>query len=230
MRENIAPWVDPALLGNYFNSPQDTLNLAGNRVYGFDMTTALNDGKLAPPLVRYLLHKIYQDSEIHGNPSLIFIDETAPLLANAAFRNEFLKVLLQEGRKRRMAGILAFQRPNAIAEAGVQDLVLGQCQTVIFLRNPAGQESEYAPWGLTPNEMDFVLNRTFKEHRYLVLVKRIATGESAIVDANLAKLGPYLKIFSSSKPDVTAYNRCEAKYGPGACVQHYMNGEFAIAA
>jgi type IV secretion system protein VirB4 len=228
MRGAMQPWVDPALLGNYFNAPQDTLNLEGKRVFGFDMTTALTDEKLAPPLVRYLLQKIYQDSAKNDNPALIFVDETAPLLGNKSFADWFMKVLLQEGRKRRMAVISAFQRPSALQEAGLQDLFMGQCQTVIFLRNPAGQESEYAPWGLTRNEMDFVLNRTYKEHRYLMLVKKIAINETAIVDGSLAKLGDLIKIFSSSKPDVTAYNKCEAKYGPGECVPHYLKGEFAV--
>lgn len=226
-RAQIEPWIDPAIYGNYFNAPKDTLDLADNRVFGFDMTTVLNDERLSAPLIRYLLHKIYQRSELDNAPTSIMIDETAPMLANRDFANWFVKVLLREGRKRRIGVVSMWQNPSALHESGFHDVFLAQCQNVIFLRNPAGQDAEYAPWGLNENELNFILGRTHKDVHYACLNKRIATGESAIMDPNLTKLGPYLKLFSSSIKDVAAHRKAMDAYGSSAWVEPYIHGEFS---
>ena len=228
-RREIEPWIDRSQYGNYFNSPKDTLDLADNRVFRFDMTTVLNNAKLAAPLIRYILHKIYQRSEIDNAPTSIIIDETAPMLANRDFADWFVKVLLREGRKRRMGVVSMWQNPSALAESGLQDVFLAQCQNIIFLRNPGGDEraKEYASWGLNENELDFILGRTYKNVAYACLNKRIVTGETAIMDPNLSKLGPYLKVFSSSIKDVAAHRKAIDKYGPNSWVEPYIHGEFS---
>lgn len=62
-----------------------------------------------------------------GDPALIFIDETEPMLANRDFAMNFVEVGLQGGRKARQAYFLAFQRPDAIKQASMSELIRGQC-------------------------------------------------------------------------------------------------------
>ena len=226
-RREIEPWVDRSQYGNYFNSAKDSLDLAENRVFGFDMTTVLNNSKLAAPNIRYILHKIYQRSETDNAPTSIIIDETAPMLANRDFADWFVKVLLREGRKRRMGVVSMWQNPSALAESNLQDVCTEQCKNMIFLRNTAASPEEYATWGINQNELDFILGNTYKDVPYACLNKRIATGENAIMDPNLSKLGPYLKIFSSSIKDVAAHRKAMDKYGPNSWVEPYIHGEFS---
>ena len=72
-----APWADLTQFGNYFNGETDSLDLKTKRLIGFDMTTVLSDPTLAPPIIDYFVHKIRNISLETGDPSLIFIDETA---------------------------------------------------------------------------------------------------------------------------------------------------------
>lgn len=238
LRKAMTPWADDTLLGRYFNGEQDTLDLTSGRLIAFDMTVILDDPRLSVPIVDYLTHRIrlnsgYDTSSSDTNqisrPSLIFIDETEPMLRNAYFRDRILKVGLQEGRKMRQAFILAFQRPEAINATGMGETVRGQCQTAFFYRNPSGKPEDYADWGLTDAEMSFVLGRSYTDFKYAVLVKNYKLQESVILDINLAALGRFMKVFSSGRPQVIEVNKAIAKYGPNAFVEPFLNGEFETA-
>jgi len=148
MRGALKKWVDPLQYGEIFNETNDTLDLA-SRLTTFDFTDILQDEILAPAMISYLLHRINTISVSTGNPSLIMIDETAPMLQNKMFRDNFI-VGLQEGRKNRQAYMVSFQRANVLDKLGIGDVVRGQAQTVMFFRNPAANESDYENWNLNP--------------------------------------------------------------------------------
>ena len=69
-----------------------------SRLTTFDFTDILQDETLAPAVISYILHRINNITVSGGNPSLIMIDETAPMLENKMFRDNFITGL-QEGRK-----------------------------------------------------------------------------------------------------------------------------------
>ncbi|WP_114944365.1 hypothetical protein [Microvirga calopogonii] len=229
LRKSLQPWVDANMLGGYFNADEDNLDLTKARLAGFDMTKILGDHRLAPPIVDYIIHRIRSNATTTGSPSLVFVDETEPMLQNELFRNNFVKVGLQEARKLRQAYILAFQRPEAIKATGMSELIRGQCQTVFFYRNRNAKPEDYDDWGLNESELAFVLGKDFAgpEHKYAVLVKKYSTGQSAILDINLSVLGRYLKVFSSGRPAVIELTKAIEKYGKDAFLEPYLNGEFA---
>ena len=132
--------------GDIFNEESDTLDL-NSRLTTFDFTEILQDEILAPAVISYILHRINNITVSGGNPSLIMIDETAPMLENKMFRDKFI-VGLQEGRKNRQAYMVAFQRANVIDKLGIGDVVRGQAQTVLFFRNPSADISDYEKWNL----------------------------------------------------------------------------------
>ena len=228
MRRNVAPWGDPLQFGNYFNGETDSLDLKTRRLVGLDMTTVLSDPKLAPPVIDYFVHKIRTVSQETGDPSLIFIDETAPMISSSAlFTSNFLNVGLREGRKLRQSFILAFQTPNAVDATGVGDMIRQQCQTVFFFRNRNSQASDYATWGLSEAEIDFVIGKDYREFPYAVLVKKYSTGESAILNIDFRILGQYMKIFNSGALAVREMREARDKYGDREFVPSYLSGEFA---
>ncbi len=143
MRRELYRWVNPDQYGNIFNAKNDSLDLSSKRFMAFDFTYIFEDEALAPAVISYIMHRIQIETGETGVPSLIMIDETAPMLKHPMFRDYFI-IGLQEGRKKRQAYLCAFQQPNVIDKLGVGEVIRGQCQTVMFFRNPQAMPEDYA--------------------------------------------------------------------------------------
>ncbi len=202
MRRELNRWIDPEQYGNIFNASVDNLDL-DNRYVAFDFTNIFNDSNksLAPAVISYIMHRIDELASSIGAPSMIMIDETAPMLEHPMFKDTFI-VGLREGRKKRQAYLCAFQQPKFLDDAGLGDVIRGQCQTVVFFRNPQANPSDYATWNLTPRELNFILGKEWADRKYAILVSRPAIRESVILDVDLSGLGPYLKVFSSGSKSI----------------------------
>ena len=211
MRGALKKWVDPLQYGDIFNEDIDTLDLY-SRLTTFDFTDILQDEILAPAVISYILHRINNVTVSGGNPSLIMIDETAPMLANKMFRDNFIAGL-QEGRKNRQAYMVAFQRANVLDKLGIGDVVRGQAQTVLFFRNPAADLSDYEKWNLNPLEMAFIQGKAYPNLKRAVLLSRPVNGESVILNTELGGLGNMLRLFESGRSSVLLAEELYKEYG-----------------
>lgn len=200
MRRELYRWVDDSQYGQLFNSESDSLDLS-NRFTAFDFTYIFEDETLAPAVVSYIMNRIQNITGRTGDPSLIIIDETAPMLQNPEFRKNFV-VGLQEGRKKRQAYLAAFQQPNVLDKLGIGEVIRGQCQTQIFFRNIQARVEDYESWNLTPKEMAFIQGKIYKDLKYAILFRKPTIDESVILNVNLSGLGPYLQIFNSGRKQV----------------------------
>ena len=212
LRQKLVPWTSDNNYGAIFCAPVDTLDL-GARIIGLDFTSVLDDERLAPAAVTYVMHRII--AEAAGQPRYIFIDETEPMLRNKSFQQRY-RTLLQEGRKKRLIVGSAFQRPTAVAELGMGDVIRGQCPTVFFFRNPQARDEDFEAWNLNDQELRFVRGETFADRPYAVLLKRYgeeAGGESVLLNVDLSRLGKYLKVFTSSTPSVLLAERLWKQHG-----------------
>lgn len=211
MRAALKKWVDPLQYGDIFNEESDTLDLQ-SRLTTFDFTEILQDEVLAPSVISYILHRINNITVSGGNPSLIMIDETAPMLENKMFRDNFIAGL-QEGRKNRQAYMVAFQRANVLDKLGIGDVVRGQAQTVLFFRNPAADANDYAHWNLNPLEMAFIQGKAYPNLKRAVLLSRPVNGESVILNTELGGLGNLLRLFESGRSSVLLAEELYKTYG-----------------
>lgn len=211
MRGELKKWIDPLQYGDIFNETSDTLDLNA-RLTTFDFTEILQDEILAPAVISYILHRINNITVSGGNPSLIMIDETAPMLENKMFRDNFIAGL-QEGRKNRQAYMVAFQRANVLDKLGIGDVVRGQAQTVLFFRNPAADISDYEKWNLNPLEMAFIQGKAYPNLKRAVLLSRPVTNESVILNTELGGLGNMLKLFESGRSAVLLAEDLYKNYG-----------------
>jgi type IV secretion system protein VirB4 len=200
MRRELYRWVDDNQYGMLFNSESDTLDLS-SRFSAFDFTYVFEDETLAPAVVSYIMNRIQNITGRTGTPSLIIIDETAPMLANPMFRQNFVTGL-QEGRKKRQAYLAAFQQPNVVDKLGIGEVIRGQCQTEIFFRNVQARAEDYENWNLTPKEMAFIQGKIYKDMKYAILFKKPTIDESVILNVDLSGLGPYLQLFNSGRKSV----------------------------
>lgn len=211
MRPALKKWIDSLQYGDIFNETSDTLDLQ-SRLTTFDFTEILQDETLAPAVISYILHRINNITVSGGNPSLIMIDETAPMLENKMFRDNFITGL-QEGRKNRQAYMVAFQRANVLDKLGIGDVVRGQAQTVLFFRNPAADASDYQYWNLNPLEMAFIQGKAYPNLKRAVLLSRPVTGESVILNTELGGLGNLLRLFESGRSSVLLAEELYKQYG-----------------
>ncbi|MDR0367027.1 MAG: hypothetical protein LBH41_00420, partial [Rickettsiales bacterium] len=180
MRRELYRWVDDNQYGRIFNAEDDTLDLS-SAFNTFDFTYLVEDETLAPAVVSYIMNRIQNITGRTASPSLIIIDETAPLLANPEFRANFVAGL-QEGRKKRQAYLAAFQQPNVVDKLGIGEVIRGQCQTHIFFRNVQARPEDYANWNLTPKELGFIQGKIFSDLRYAILLRKPSVDESVILN------------------------------------------------
>jgi type IV secretion/conjugal transfer VirB4 family ATPase len=221
LKRQLQKWVDPSAYGAMFNAPCDTLDMRSSRLVSFDMTDIFKDELLTQATLSYLMHRIQATIGEANAPAFIFIDETEPMLRNPQFRTYYL-TMLQEYRKRGAAVISAFQRPEAIAQAGMSEAIRGQCQTMFFFPNPQAKAEDYADWSLTDSEWAYIKGSLplSRRLRRSVLVKR-AGGESVVLDTDLSALGPLLKIFASGRESVAAAAELQRRFG-NDWVEHYL--------
>ena len=225
MRPALKKWIDPLQYGDMFNETEDTLDLKA-RLTTFDFTDILHDETLSPAVISYILHRINNTTVAGGNPSLIMIDETAPMLENKMFRDNFI-VGLQEGRKNRQAYMVAFQRANVLDKLGIGDVVRGQAQTVLFFRNPAADAHDYEHWNLNPLEMAFIQGKAYPNLKRAVLLSRPVNGESVILNTELGGLGNMLRLFESGRSSVLLAEELYKQYG-NAFVDEYLKKQGAM--
>ena len=224
MRSALKKWVDPLQYGEIFNEETDTLDLQ-SRLTTFDFTDILQDPVLAPAVISYILHRINNTTVSGGNPSLIMIDETAPMLENKMFRDNFITGL-QEGRKNRQAYMVAFQRANVLDKLGIGDVVRGQAQTIMFFRNPAADASDYEHWNLNPLEMAFIQGKAYPNLKRAVLLARPVNNESVILNTELGGLGNLLRLFESGRSSVLLAEDLYRQFG-SAFVAEYLKKQGA---
>ena len=224
MRAALKKWVDPLQYGDIFNEESDTLDLQ-SRLTTFDFTEILQDPVLAPAVISYILHRINNTTVSGGNPSLIMIDETAPMLENQMFRDNFIAGL-QEGRKNRQAYMVAFQRANVLDKLGIGDVVRGQAQTIMFFRNPAANAADYEHWNLNPLEMAFIQGKAYPNLKRAVLLSRPVNNESVILNTELGGLGSLLKLFESGRSSVLLAEELYRQFG-SAFVAEYLRKQGA---
>ncbi len=225
MRGALKKWVDPLQYGDMFNEASDTLDL-NSRLTTFDFTDILQDEVLSPAVISYILHRINNITVAGGNPSLIMIDETAPMLENKMFRDNFIAGL-QEGRKNRQAYMVAFQRANVLDKLGVGDVVRGQAQTVLFFRNPSADAHDYEHWNLNPLELAFIQGKAYPNLKRAVLLSRPVNGESVILNTELGGLGSMLRLFESGRSSVLLAEDLYKMYGSNF-VEEYLKKQGAL--
>lgn len=122
--------------------------------------------------------------------------------------------------------ISVFQRPEAIAAAGVSQLVRQQSGTYYLFQNPGARAQDYREFELSERELAFVLGQSgiAKKSKRSILIKRPMSGESVIVDVDLSGLGPHLKIFSSSIKDIDLVQELYTKMD-GNWIERYLHHE-----
>jgi len=159
-------------MGHLLDGKEDTLALSAFNVFEIDELMKMGDANAIPVLL-YLFRRF--EKSLHGQPSILSLDEAWVMLGHPVFR-EKLREWLKELRKKNCLVLLATQSLSDAVKSGLLDVLLEQCPTKILLPNKEadlhgtkevpGPADLYAMFGLNSKEINILKTSQYKRHYY----------------------------------------------------------------
>ena len=204
----------------YFNGSRDVLDFSSN-VVAFDMSICLNNPDLLPPLSTYIFHRFQKMFMENPSPHIIFVDEMPQYLKSDAFGSHLIEIAR---RARKNNGIFfgALQEPGDIVNTSRGMELLQNLATVIIFPNLNANEKEYAALGLTDSEIEWVKKPTSDRE---VMIKRVTSGESVIVNVDLSGLEELIHLFDGGSERLHLKQRLKSVHGD-AWVKQYLEERY----
>lgn len=199
-RQNIASrvkkWLNSdeenSIYSRFFNNSEDNLNFTSS-IVAFDMGEVLKDKELLSPVAFYIFHKFGQIIDNNPSPHIFFIDEMQKYLESADFNPHIIRTI-KESRKRNGIFIGCMQEASTLVDSPNGNEIIENIATLIIFPNSQARKEHYIDGlNLTDSEFDFIKNHPNPRD---VLIKK-KEGHSVVVNADLMRLGSYLKLFSS---------------------------------
>lgn len=183
--------------GWLLDSAEDDLDLHTHSLYGFDLTSIVDNAAAREVFNSYVMHRT--DELDDGRPYAFVFDEFQHSLRDQGFQqmaqNENRVI-----RKKNGIFVYATQEPGAILDSAIAKTLVQQAATKIFLPNPDGRRDEYVDgFGLTNAEFDLLMG--LGEFSRRALIKQASS--VAIVEIDLAGMEDLLLVLSGT-PDRAA--------------------------
>ena len=209
IRDAIQQYTVDGNMGHLLDAEEDGLSLSDFTVFEIEELMNLGD-KYALPTLLYLFRRI--ERSLHGQPSVIILDEAWLMLAHPAFRDkirEWLKVM----RKANCLVLMATQSLSDAANSGILDVIVESTATKIFLPNVYARDDDtaalYRRMGLNARQIEILATAVPKRQYYYVSETGRRLYELALGPLALAFVG------ASDKESVASIKALEVKYGDG---------------
>jgi type IV secretion system protein VirB4 len=170
-------WHSNGSHAKLFDNPEDQIDFESARSFGIEMANILQDKASIGPVLLYLFHRI--QSSLHGEPTMIVLDEAWALIGNPVFApkiKDWLKVL----RKLNTFVVFATQSVEDAAKSSISDTLVQQTATQIFLPNLKATPVYREVFMLS--EREFSLVKTTDPSTRYFLVKQDNDGVIARID------------------------------------------------
>jgi len=172
IRAALTHYTISGAMGHLLDGKEDSLALSAFNVFEIDELMKLGDANAIPVLL-YLFRRF--EKSLHGQPSILSLDEAWVMLGHPVFR-EKLREWLKELRKKNCLVLLATQSLSDAVKSGLLDVLLEQCPTKILLPNKEadlhgtrevpGPADLYAMFGLNNKEINILKTSQYKRHYY----------------------------------------------------------------
>lgn len=202
----LRPWIEGEKAW-LFNAPHDVLSFSGHAVFGFDMTSILDNDDVRTPALMYLYHRL--NELFDGTPVMIFMDEGWRLLRDPIF-SDFIIDKMKTIRK--LNGILGFGTQSAadIVRSPAAHALIEQSATNIHFPNPRADEESYVHrFGLTAKEFHFVRNTPPERRAFLIK----HGSDSVIARLDLGAMPDLIKVLSGRKETIEECARLRDIHG-----------------
>jgi len=177
LANRLAMWHSDGSHAKLFDNEVDLIDFNSSRVFGIEMGQILGDKMAIAPVLLYLFHRI--QNSLHGEPTMIVLDEAWALIDNPVFApkiKDWLKVL----RKLNTFVVFATQSVEDAAKSSISDTLVQQTATQIFLPNLKATAVYREVFMLS--EREFNLVKTTDPSTRFFLVKQDNDGVIARVD------------------------------------------------
>lgn len=200
-------WIGDGHLNWVLDSPTDSLDARGHRIFGIDYTVFLDDEEIRGPVMLVLM--ALRDSLITGEYFISVMDEFWKAYQSKELADDD-KNKLKTGRKTSMLNIMLSQSVSDAMEHEHARTVVEQTPTKVFLPNPDAARKEYVDGlGLTDREFDLI--RGFGQYSRQMLVRQ--SGRSVVINADLSGLSEEMLALSGSLDNVKLLDGIRAEHG-----------------
>ncbi len=211
LHSRLRPWIEGEKAW-LFNARHDVLSLTDRRVFGFDMTSILDNDDVRTPALMYLYHRL--DELFDGTPVMIFMDEGWRLLKDRTF-SDFIIDKMKTIRK--LNGIVGFGTQSAadIARSSAAHTLIEQSATNIHFPNPRADEESYIQrFGLSVKEFTFIRNTPPEKRTFLIK----HGNDSVIARLDLGSMPDLIKVLSGRKETIEECARLRESLGDDPAV------------
>lgn len=200
VEEKIARWYGEGEFAHLFDNEEDSLELGGTPLYGFEMTQTLEEKATLIPVIFYLLHAI--ENSLDGNPCIIVLDEAWALIDNAAF-DTHLSDWMARMRARNAILIFATESVEKAEESSISRTLAENIETKIFLANPHADVGGYERvFGLS--DYEFEMLKSIDTYRHQFLLKHNI--DAVIAELNLRGMYYELSVLASTIDTIAIMN------------------------
>lgn len=180
LRRSFNVWVNDGDYAWVFDNTVDDLSL-NQSVFGFDMTSVMDNVRLSAVLYFYLFHRI--ENRLDGTRTRIVVAEGWRALQDDDFR-EKIKDWSSTPRKKEAFLVLDTQSPDDISASAIGRKLIQESVTQIFFSNPSAKEDDYIHnFGLSQKEFQ-IIKLLEKESRFFLLKQG---KNSVVVRADLSE-------------------------------------------
>lgn len=175
-----------------FDNDEDTFELSGSNIFGFDVTHFIDNEEFNTPITMYLFHKV--EKLIDGRRLIVFLDEFWKLLADPYFE-DLVENKLKTIRKQNGFLVPITQSPAEMLKSRISASLIEQTATKIFLPNPEASRHDYVE-GMKLTHREYELIKNFGEKSRLCLIKQ---GQNSVVaELNLKGFDDELAVLSGN--------------------------------
>lgn len=207
IRAALRQYTVDGLMGHLLDADEDGLSLSTFTT--FEIAELMNLGeKFALPVLLYLFRRI--ERNLHGQPTMILIDEAWLMLGHPAFRDK-IREWLKAFAKANCLLLLSTQSLTDASRSGILDVIIESTATKIYLPNRDARSDEsaslYRQMNLNAKQIDIIATAIPKRQYYVV-----SEGGCRLYDA---ALGPLALAFAGStdKESIAAIEQLESQHG-----------------
>lgn len=194
----IGEWAEGGRFGWVFGSADRPVVDFKARVTALDLTELLDLSTERTAILSYLFRRIELLME-ERRPTLILIDEAWKVLDDDYFARR-LRQWLVTARKQNVVVVMMTQFPSQILESRARAIFQGLPNQLIF-PNGAAEPEDYASFGLSENELEFLLQGRLTRRMALWRTSRGST----ILDVDLGALGSLMTVLGGGQAGERAF-------------------------
>lgn len=199
-------WHTEGPFARLFDNPIDTIDFDETNNFGFEMGDILATKAPLAPTLLYLFHKI--NLSLDGTPTMVVLDEAWALIDNPIFSRK-IKDWLKTMRKLNAMVVFATQSVEDASKSAINDTLLQQTATQIFLPNTKATDEYRKAFLLTKREFQ-IIKETDPGSRFFLVKQGM---DVVVARIDLSGMEDVIPVLSGRAETVAIADRIRKEHG-----------------